>query len=330
MALCLAILLGSRPARAAGRSDASADPSTDNAASLGPETVTATVGRALGALWRCYQPAQARNPALHGRLFVGWTIDIAGAVGHSRTELDELGDPALTACARAVVERMRFTPSPAGPLEISYPFIFQRDGVRLGIPRQWPLVPAGGATAVEIARNWLSAIRWADTPAIRKGSAYPLAIEGFNLDSGTGREACDGKPRSDGIAGVRSFHALDSLKVSVETPDDLERGLRCLLADTFLREDIPRANPDGSWPTAPRNFDDHLSGRLKVVTPSRLSKHLRRYRQAAERLARDHTLVQAIMTDNDGETTSVLVALRSDPDHLFLVDAAFIDELFEE
>ncbi|HEX3902390.1 MAG TPA: AgmX/PglI C-terminal domain-containing protein [Polyangia bacterium] len=256
MALGLAILQGGRPARAAGAADASADASADIATPSGPQTVTATVERALGALRRCHEPAHARDPALDGRLFVGWTIDVTGAVRHSRAELDELGDPTLTACVRAVVERMRFTPPPAGPLEISYPFIVRRDGVRLGIPRQWPLVPAGGATAVEIARNWLGAIRWADTPAIRKGSAYLLAIEGFNLDSGTGREACDGKPRSDGIAGVRSFHAFDSLKVSVQTPDDLERGLRCLLADTFLREDIPRANPDGSWPTAPRNFDD--------------------------------------------------------------------------
>ncbi len=324
--LFLAIVVSEHAA--AGVADA--DSGADSTGTLTPEIVAAAVKGQIGSLQRCYEQSLHRHLALQGKLGAVWTIDVAGKVTDLHWEANEIGDPAFTACARGVLRQLQFSPAPAHPVEVSFPFVFTSDGVRADASHQWNAIPTAGETPEEVALIWLDAIRWADVSTIRAVSAYPLAIEGFNLESGSGREACKGTPRSDGIAGVRSFHAVDGLKVTIASAEDVDRDLQCPLADMFLRDDIPRANADGTWPQAPRNNDDHVSGTVRVVKAGRLSRHLARYRAVARRLAKDHTLVEATMTDNDGELTSVLLALRPDPERHFLVEGAYIDELFQE
>lgn len=71
----------------------------------------------------CYTKALADNPKLEGRVVATFTIGPTGAVTRSTAE----GLPGVDACVAAVIRTLKFPPSPPskGPINVSYPFVFQ-------------------------------------------------------------------------------------------------------------------------------------------------------------------------------------------------------------
>jgi hypothetical protein len=138
--------------------------------------------------------------------------------------------------------------------------------------------------------------------------ALPFTIDGFELETGPGRERCGG-----GTA--------RGLRASAATDEEATRAIGCLLLDETLRDHVPK---DAIWRRTTRPGD--LSGTLRVVKPAEVSRRLRGYGPAIARIARTARLVQAVMADNDGVTNTVLVALTGD----LRISAVWIEERFVE
>jgi hypothetical protein len=300
---------------------------------LDPAAVARFVRARTGAVRACYERILVLNPAAAGRLTAAWTINIDGRVKDFHWQRDDIGDPLLLACVREKIERWEFSPAPSKTVDVSFPFIFQSEQPKGGgaAPSALGATPptAEHPSPDDAARTWLSAVRRGDKAAIKSNSGFPLTVEGFQTDSGPAREGCGGAPRSDGIVGVREFHAKQGLRTVIGRAEDADKGLTCLLADGFLREYIPKPTPTGGWlPVDDRSED--ASGSATIVSLAKLTKHLRRYREQARKLARDHVFVQVVMTDRNGVTNSVLLAMHADDAQRFVVDAAYFDELFED
>jgi hypothetical protein len=182
---------------------------------------------------------------------------------------------------------------------------------------------------VEVSRHWLDALARRDVGSLTRLSLYPLRIRGFNLDSGPEAAACGARPRSDGIEGVRAFDPSGGLLLEVASAEDMATRLECLFKDKFLLGYIPPLR-EGKWPPDRRNAFDGNVGTLRKVTPGQMAKRLGRYRKEVRELGGAPVLVQARMTDNNGVTNMVLLALRKDGEGRARVFAVFVDELFEE
>jgi hypothetical protein len=79
----------------------------------------------LASVRNCYERGLAAKPALAGRLDALWTIDGAGATRDFSWVRDELHDVGVAGCIERLVGTWRFSPAPAGPTKVTYPFIFQ-------------------------------------------------------------------------------------------------------------------------------------------------------------------------------------------------------------
>jgi hypothetical protein len=100
-------------------------------APLDAAAVDRLVRSRVPAVRACYERALATKPGLAGRLDARFTIDGTGATRDVSWAADQLHDPAVAACAAGVIAGWRFSPPPAGPMTVTFPFVFQpprRDG----------------------------------------------------------------------------------------------------------------------------------------------------------------------------------------------------------
>jgi len=159
-----------------------------------------------------------------------------------------------------------------------------------------------------VAQDWLEAVRDGDAAAVRKLMALPFTIDGFELETGPGRDRCGG-----GTA--------RGLRASAATDEEATHAIDCLLFDRALRDHVPK---DAIWRRTTRPGD--VSGSLRVVKPAEVSRRLRGYGPEIAKIARTARLVQTVMADNDGVTNTVLVALTGD----LRISAVWIEERFAE
>jgi hypothetical protein len=91
-------------------------------------SITREIRSRRKAIAACYERALKQTPTLAGKLVVRFTIAGAGTVSAVDVDDDTLGTPEVGACVRALVLRWRFEPPADGPVELSFPFVFQAGG----------------------------------------------------------------------------------------------------------------------------------------------------------------------------------------------------------
>ena len=94
--------------------------------SLSRGEVLAVLNRAIGRIQRCYERSLTANPNLSGRIAFSWTIRPNGSVGGVRETSSTLGNPAVSTCISGVIRGLRFPRPTGGPVEVTFPFMFQR------------------------------------------------------------------------------------------------------------------------------------------------------------------------------------------------------------
>jgi hypothetical protein len=82
----------------------------------------------VGALRSCYERALKRTPQLSGKLILRFTIVPAGTVTGVQLESDSLDDADMASCVRRLALGWRFPAPQGGPMEVSFPFVFQSSG----------------------------------------------------------------------------------------------------------------------------------------------------------------------------------------------------------
>lgn len=90
-----------------------------------PALIAKEIRRYLGGIKACYETGLKRNPAITGKLVLHFTISSVGKVSSSRVEEDTLHDAEVADCVKGRVNGWRFPAPEGGPVEVSYPFIFQ-------------------------------------------------------------------------------------------------------------------------------------------------------------------------------------------------------------
>lgn len=70
----------------------------------------------------CYDAARQRDPKLAGKIIINFAIDSEGVVGETSQGMQEgqLEDPEVVACVSAVIQGVRFAPSPKGKTTRAY------------------------------------------------------------------------------------------------------------------------------------------------------------------------------------------------------------------
>jgi hypothetical protein len=119
----LILLCGGGQSLANGRPDGAADAARGG--DLDPAVVAKVMSAHLGTLKACYEQSLRRAPSLSGRMVAHWTIDLSGATTALKWTEDTIGDPPMAPCLQAKLASMRFTPPSGGPVEVSFPFVFQ-------------------------------------------------------------------------------------------------------------------------------------------------------------------------------------------------------------
>jgi hypothetical protein len=182
---------------------------------------------------------------------------------------------------------------------------------------------------IDVARQWLEAMRKGNDATLAELSGYPMRIEGLSVATGPDAVACRNRPRADGLGEGRSFDAGGDFSLEIPERQKLTEKVGCLWKDTFLRDYTPVLR-EGRWPADRKDSRDGIVGTIGVVKANQVSKRLKKYRKQAASLAKAHTLVQARMTDNNGVTNFALLALRADEAGNPKVYAVLVDERFEE
>lgn len=86
--------------------------------------VAAEVERHLGALEECYERRLQVRPTLSGQIIMHWAIQANGETDAGCITHDSLGDAEVLACVNQLIRTATFPPPSAGPLEVSFPFVF--------------------------------------------------------------------------------------------------------------------------------------------------------------------------------------------------------------
>ena len=90
-----------------------------------PQAIAREIRERRKAIAACYERALKQQPTLAGKLVVRFTIVPAGTVAAVAFDDDTLRSPAVAACVQASIARWRFAPTGGGPVEVSFPFVFQ-------------------------------------------------------------------------------------------------------------------------------------------------------------------------------------------------------------
>lgn len=98
---------------------------------LNKEGIQGAVGEALPGMKACYDEALARDPALAGRMTLGFTVVDADGIGKvTVVELDngEVADDGMIDCVLDTFEGLQFDPPQGGgELAVSYPVTFRTE-----------------------------------------------------------------------------------------------------------------------------------------------------------------------------------------------------------
>jgi hypothetical protein len=129
-ALCLAVVVGcavSSPVRQARATDAAA-PAVSTTEGPGytavePEGLRAFVASRAGQLKACYEKRLRREPSLHGRLSLRFTVLADGALEDVSVTRNELG-AAVAQCVTSTVRGWKVPFRPSWPVIVEYPMVF--------------------------------------------------------------------------------------------------------------------------------------------------------------------------------------------------------------
>jgi hypothetical protein len=94
--------------------------------SLSRSEVLQVINRSQGRIQACYERGLTRRASLAGRVTFSWTIQPNGRVAGAREQASTLGDPAVSSCILGVIRGMRFPQPSGGPVQVTFPFLFQR------------------------------------------------------------------------------------------------------------------------------------------------------------------------------------------------------------
>lgn len=94
--------------------------------SLSRQEVLQVLNRHQGRIQACYERGLTRNSGLGGRVTFSWTISPAGRVTGAREQGSTMGSPQVSQCILGVIRRMRFPRPSGGPVQVTFPFMFQR------------------------------------------------------------------------------------------------------------------------------------------------------------------------------------------------------------
>jgi hypothetical protein len=130
--------------------------------------------------------------------------------------------------------------------------------------------------------------------------AVPGVIQGFVLEAGPRAEACGARPDTN-VIGV-------GIERQVTTPAELNDALGCLVLDPLLVGSIPDSS-GRTWPQDRRDSRDRNVGSLGLIVPDGLADPLRPFLPKLAALGRTHFFAQAVMTDNNGVTNHVALAV---------------------
>jgi TonB family protein len=92
---------------------------------IDPALVMIAVDAHLGVVRECYEHALRRDPSLHGKVVAHWTISTAGTVSAADIEENTMGSPDVADCIRQVVCQWQFPAPTGGPIDVSFPFVFE-------------------------------------------------------------------------------------------------------------------------------------------------------------------------------------------------------------
>lgn len=92
---------------------------------LDPSIIAREIRGRLGAIKACYEAGLKRNPNIGGKLQLRFEISTVGKVTSADIETDTMHDPDVAACIKNRVRTWRFPAPSGGPVQFSYPFIFQ-------------------------------------------------------------------------------------------------------------------------------------------------------------------------------------------------------------
>jgi hypothetical protein len=107
------------------RTDLRVGPPVVESGHADPQAIAREIRERRKAIASCYERALKQQPTLAGKLVVRFTIAPAGTVVSVDLDEDTLGAPAVAACVRGTILRWRFTTVGDGPVEVSFPFVFQ-------------------------------------------------------------------------------------------------------------------------------------------------------------------------------------------------------------
>ena len=93
-----------------------------DATGAGADTVLQVVRERTGEVQHCYEQALKRDPDLHGRVEMQWTIQRSGRVVGVGVHHDTTGDEELTACITASIEGWLFPVDKANG-DVVFPFV---------------------------------------------------------------------------------------------------------------------------------------------------------------------------------------------------------------
>ncbi len=92
---------------------------------LEKEEIQRVVGRHLSQVKACFNRELTKDPNLDGKLTMSWVIGGSGLVVTSKVAEDTVRSPAMSACVKRVVDRMKFPrPRGGGTVSVRYPFLF--------------------------------------------------------------------------------------------------------------------------------------------------------------------------------------------------------------
>jgi hypothetical protein len=175
------------------------------------------------------------------------------------------------------------------------------------------------ADALALASRWFEALRRSDVPSLSAIMTVPAVIQGFVLDAGSRADSCGARPETN-VIGV-------GIERQVRTSAELNDALSCLALDNLLVGSIPSPG-DSTWRQDRRNFRDGNVGSLELTVPDGLTGPLRSFLPKLAAVAPTHLLAQAVVTDNNGVTNHVALAMTVH--RPASVDAVYIHEEFRE
>jgi hypothetical protein len=96
---------------------------------LSREEIDRVIQRHQNEIRFCYETELQKDPDLHGKVQLTWTIDPSGAVSETEVSQTTIGSAAVEGCISSRVRRWRFPePRGGGQVIVTYPWVFKAAG----------------------------------------------------------------------------------------------------------------------------------------------------------------------------------------------------------